>query len=221
MGLNTGTIIHSCSFWVPSSVTLGSYCLRVIANGISSACRTVSVTNKLVKELKYEIKEKLEIIESLKQIRDVNVKRLPDIDDLKLIREDLDLGLLDRIQEEWVKNIRTLAQGVDQSNEQLSRTFIIPEERPDVGQPLPQIEELKVPRISAAEAKVGQEKRAFNDGRKELSVTREAEEFHNLIHSLSRSGGKVDVTGAVTGATGKKGATKAKKAKTAARARKR
>ena len=221
MGLNTGTIIHSCSFRVPSSVPLGSYCLRVIANGISSVCRTVSVTNKLVKELKYEIKEKLEIVENLKQIRDVNVKRLPDIDDIKLIREDFDLGLLDRIQEEWVKNIRTLAQGVDQSNEQLSRTFIVPEERPDVGEPPPQIEELKVPRISAAEARIGQEKTAFTDGRKELAVSREAEELHNLIHSISRSGGKVDVTGNVSGSTGKKGAAKTKKAKTAARSRKR
>jgi hypothetical protein len=215
MGVNTGTIIHSCSFRVPSSVPLGSYCLRVIANGISSACKTVSVTNKLFKELKYEIKEKLEILENLKQIRDVNVKRLPDIDDLKLIREDLDLGLLDRIQEEWVKNVRTLAEGVDQSNAQLSRTFIVPDERPDVGSPPPQIEELKVPRISAAEAKIGQEKRAFNDGRKELAVSREAEEFHNLIHSLSRSGGKVDVTGTTLGQAKKRGtkATAAKKAK--------
>jgi hypothetical protein len=181
MGVNTGTIIHSCSFRVPSSVPLGSYCLRVIANGISSACKTVSVTNKLFKELKYEIKEKLEILENLKQIRDVNVKRLPDIDDLKLIREDLDLGLLDRIQEEWVKNVRTLAEGVDQSNAQLSRTFIVPEEA-DVGSPPPQIEELKGP----AFRRRGQdrpEKRAFNDGRKELAA-REAEEFHNLIHSF-------------------------------------
>jgi len=54
-----------------------------------------------------------------------------------------------------------------------------------------------VPRIPDAEARRAQEKRAFNDGRKELSVSSEAEELHNLIHSLYKSGGKVDVT--VTG----------------------
>ena len=94
-----------------------------------------------------------------------------------------------------MKNIRTLAEGVDQSNEQLSRTFIVPEERPDVGSPPPQIEELKVPKISAAEAKIGQEKTAFTDGRKEIAFSREAEELDNLLHSISRSGGKLEVTG--------------------------
>ena len=73
----------------------------------------------------------------------------------------------------------------------------MPDERPIVGPPPPIIEELNVPRISAAEARRGQEKRAFNDGRKELAVSSEAEELHNLIHSLYKSGGKVDVT--VTG----------------------
>jgi hypothetical protein len=207
MGLQTGTIIHTCNFTVPASVPLGNYCLRVIANGIRSACRTVGVTNKWFKELKYEIKEKIEIIENLKEIRDINVKRLPDIDDIKLIREDIDFRIFDKIQEDWVKTVRTLAQNVDQANEELSRTFIVPDERPIVGPPPPIIEELKVPRISAAEARIGQEKRAFNDGRKELPVSKQAEEFHNLVHSLVRSGGKVDVTG-----TGKAVSSRAKKA---------
>ena len=194
MGLQTGTIIHTCNFTVPASVPLGTYCLRVIANGIRSACRRVGVTNKWFKELKFEIKEKFEIVENLKQIRDINAKRVPDIDDVKLIREDVDFGIFERIEEEWVKTVQTLALNVDQANEELSRTFIVPDERPIVGPPLPIVEELKVPRISAAEARAGQEKRAFNDGRKELAMSREAEEFHNLVHSLARSGGKVDVT---------------------------
>jgi len=154
----------------------------------------VGVTNKWFKELKFEIKEKFEIVENLKQIRDINAKRVPDIDDVKLIREDVDFGIFERIEEEWVKTVQTLALNVDQANEELSRTFIVPDERPIVGPPLPIVEELKVPRISAAEARAGQEKRAFNDGRKELAMSREAEEFHNLVHSLARSGGKVDVT---------------------------
>ncbi|MBT2305548.1 hypothetical protein J7E70_34725 [Variovorax paradoxus] len=195
MGLQTGTIIHTCNFTVPASVPLGSYCLRVIANGIGSACRRVGVTNKWFKELKYEIKEKLEIVENLKEIRDVNTKRLPDIDDIKRIREEIDVNIFDKIQEEWVQNVRTLAQNVDQANEELSRTFIVPDERPVVGPPPPVIDELKVPRISAEQARIGQEKRAFKDGRKELAVSKQAEEFHKLVHSLSRSGGNVDAGG--------------------------
>jgi hypothetical protein len=213
MGLQTGTIIHTCNFTVPASVPVGSYCLRVTANGISSACRTVGVTNKWFKELKYEIKEKFEIIENLKHIRDINVKRIPDIDDIKLIREDLDVGIFEKIQEEWVKSVRSLALNVDQSNEELSRTFIVPDERPIVGPPPPIIEKLNVPHISDEEARRGQEKRAFNDGREELPVSREAEEFHNLVHSLSRSGGKVNVT-----EVGKGTSTPARKATRGSRA---
>ena len=91
-----------------------------------------------------------------------------------------------------MKTVRILAQNVDQANEELSRTFIVPDERPIVGPPMPIIEELNVPRISDEEARIGQEKRAFNDGREELAVSREAEEFRNLVHSLARSGGQVD-----------------------------
>ena len=46
--------------------------------------------------------------------------------------------------------------------------------------------------------RAGQEKRAFNDGRKELLQTRQALEFHDVVHSLSRSGGKVNVKGIAT-----------------------
>jgi hypothetical protein len=192
MGLQTGTIIHTCDFRVPATVPVGTYCLRVIANGIPSECRTVGVTNKWFKEIKFEIKEKFEIIENLKEIRDLQVKRLPDINDIKLIREDIDFGIFERIQDDWVKRVRTLAENVDRANEELSRTFIVPDERPIVGPPPPLVEDLRVPRISAEEARRGQEKRAFNDGREEITASREAEDFHDFIHSLSKSGGKVE-----------------------------
>jgi hypothetical protein len=190
MGLQTGTIIHNCRFTVPSSVPVGSYCLEVVANGISSACKTVGVTNKWFKELKYEIKEKLEIIENLKEIRDIKSKRIPDIDDIKGIREDIDI--FDRIQEEWVHQVKALAEHIDLANEELSRTFITPDRRPEVGPPEPVIEELDVPKISAEEARRGQEKTAFNDGREEIAISKEALEFRNVVHSLVRSGGKVE-----------------------------
>ena len=195
MGLQTGTVVHSCQFTVPAGVPLGSYCLEVVANGISSACRTVGVTNKWFKELKLEIKEKIEILENLKEIRDAAQKRVPDIVDQKLIREDIDLNLLDRIQDEWIKNVRDVASQIDLANGELSRSFIQPDERPVVGPPAPIVEALKVPKISAEQARIGQEKRAFNDGRKELAVSREAEAFHEAVHALSRSGGKLDLRG--------------------------
>lgn len=59
-----------------------------------------------------------------------------------------------------------------------------------VGPPEPIIEALEVPKISAAEARRGQEKRAFNDGRPEVAVSREAQAMHEAIHTISRSGGK-------------------------------
>ena len=200
MGLQTGTIVHSCRFTVPGSVPLGNYCLEVVANGIASACRTVSVTNKFFKELKVEIKEKLEILEDLKRIRDVNQKRVPDFVDQKLIREDIDFGLIERIQDEWSKQLGTVANQVDRSNEELSRSFIKPEERPDTGLPEPLIEELKLPKVSGAALRLGREKRAFHDGRKEVALSRELEALHELVHNLWRSGGKLDIRGSVSDA---------------------
>ncbi|PAU56672.1 hypothetical protein BZL41_19865 [Pseudomonas sp. PIC25] len=188
MGLQTGTVIHGCDFTVPTSVPDGSYCLRVIANGIRSACRTVSVTSKFFKELKYEIKEKLEILENIKAIQDARSKRIPDFIDPKLIREDIDI--FERIQDEWAKSLGTLAAQVDRTHLQLSRAFIGPEERPLVGPPEPVVEKLDVPKISEERARRESEKTAFNDGRKELAVSKEAERIHRLIHAISRSGGK-------------------------------
>ena len=139
LGLQTGTVVHSCEFTVPSSVPLGSYCLRLIANGISTAtCRNVVVARrrKWFKELKLEIKDKLEIIENLTE------KRLPDIVDIKGIREN---EIFERIEEEWVRTVRLVAETIDVANEELSRSFITPAERPRVGPPEPIVEDI-VPR---------------------------------------------------------------------------
>lgn len=192
MGLQTGTIVHTCRVFVPSSVPNGSYCLRLIANGIATAtCRSVVVTTKRFKELKYEIKEKLEILENLKEIRDLTLKRLPDIDDIKGIREDVDI--FQKIDEEWTKVITTIAATIDQSNAEMTHAFIGREERPDVGVPEPEIEDLVVPRISAAEARVKQDKVAFAEGDDRVeTISRDGEALHDVIHNLSRSGGKVD-----------------------------
>lgn len=186
MGLQTGTVIHSCSFRVPSSVPLGAYCIVVIANGIASACKNISVTPKWFKELKWEIKEKAEIIENLKEIIDTKMKRIPDID-LK-INEEIDF--FRRFEDEWVQKVREVATGIDEAAAELSRTFIGPEERPIVDLPQPVIEELIPRKIPAEEARRAMEKIVFADGRLGRKGTKEIEEFHDKIHELYRSNGE-------------------------------
>jgi len=127
---------------------------------------------KWFKELKLEIKEKLEILENLKE------KNVPDIVDVKGIREN---EIFERIEEEWVRTVRTVAEGVDMANEELGRAFIVPEERPEVGAPDPIIEKIDATRISAAEARRGQEKHEFIRGHK-VKSSKEAERLHDIIH---------------------------------------
>jgi hypothetical protein len=175
MGLQTGTVVHSCEFTVPWGVPFGSHCLRVIANGISTdACRNIVVTRrwKWFKELKLEIKDKLEIIENLE------LKRVPDIVDIKGIREN---EIFELIEEEWVRTIGLVAESIDVANEELGRSFIQPAERPQVGPPLPLIEKITPRQISAAEARRGQEKHEHIRGKKVI-VSSEAERMHDEIH---------------------------------------
>jgi hypothetical protein len=190
MGLQTGTAVHSCSFTVPSAVPLGAYRIVVIANGIASAGRNISVTIKQFKELKWEIKEKSEIIENLKQITDIARKRVPDID-LK-INEELDM--FRRFEEQWLETMRGVAASIDQTAAEMSRTFIGPEERPFVGIPEPLVEEVVARTISAAEARRHREKVVFADGRVGRALSKDIEDFHDRIHELHRSRGEA-VTG--------------------------
>jgi hypothetical protein len=181
MGLQTGTVVHSCEFTVPSSVPLGSYCLRLIANGISTAtCRNVTVARrrKWLKELKLEIKDKLEIVENLTE------KRLPDIVDIKGIREN---EIFERIEEEWVRTVRLVAESIDVANEELSRSFITPAERPRVGPPEPIVEDIVPRRISASEAREAQEKHEYIRGHKVI-VSERAKRLHDEVHGRVSEG---------------------------------
>jgi hypothetical protein len=79
---------------------------------------------------------------------------------------------------------------LDEVQQEMKRSFIKPEERPEVGiTPEPDIEPIEPRRISAEEGRIGQIKRAFNDGRKEQSLTKEADAIRQKVHNLSGQGG--------------------------------
>lgn len=180
MGLQTGTVIHRCDVTLPGSVPLGGYCLVVVANGIASVCKRVTVARrwKLVKELKVEIKDKLEVFENLTE------KRIPEIIDIKAIREN---DVFKLIEEEWVQKIGVLAGSIDSIADELGRAFIKPDQRPDVGPPEPVIDQVEPRRISAAEAERVQEKHDFIRGNK-VVVSKEAQRLHDLIHGTHTEG---------------------------------
>ena len=54
----------------------------------------------------------------------------------------------------------------------MARSFIKPEERPDVVTPEPEIEPVEPRKLGAEEARIGQIKRAYNDGREEKAHQR-------------------------------------------------
>jgi len=183
--------VHTCKFTVPSSTPVGKYRLVVVANGIPSAPCKLTVTNKLIKELKFEIKEKFEIIEVNKRLLDVQ-KRPIELDD-KTIREDLEL--FERLEEEWLDSVRSLSAQFEEVQRTMSRSFIKPEERPDLLTPEPEIEPVEPRKLSEEEARIGQIKRAFNDGREEKQFSREAEEIRDKVHNLSRQEGQDSTSG--------------------------
>jgi hypothetical protein len=124
MGIQTGAVIHTTKFTVPSNAPLGSYCLRVIANGIASDCVSVAVTHKIWKELKYEIKEHKELIKW-------------ETEGLKLVFEDLtkinEGDWRERFGEAgWGEVIRQLVKRSDEIEGQL-RSFIKGKQRPETG----------------------------------------------------------------------------------------
>jgi hypothetical protein len=169
---------------VPSTTPPGTYRLVVVANGIPSEPCRVTVTSKLIKELKFEIKEKFEIVEVNKRLLDVQ-KRPVEVDD-KTIREDLEL--FERFEEDWLQSVRSLSAQFEEVQKTMSRSFIKPEERPDLPTPEPEIEPVEPRKLTEEEARIGQIKRAFNDGREEKGFTKEAEEIRDKVHNLSRQG---------------------------------
>jgi hypothetical protein len=140
---------------------------------------TVARRWKVVKELKLEIKDKLEVFENLTQ------KRMPDIIDVKGIRES---DIFKLIEEEWVQKIGSLAESIDSIADEFGRAFIKPDQRPDVGPPEPIIEKVEPRRISTDEAERLQTKHDFIRGNK-VVVSKEAQRLHDLIHG-THIGGK-------------------------------
>jgi hypothetical protein len=126
MAIQTGAVVHSTQFSVPSGLALGSYQLRVIANGIASDPVTVGVTTKRWKELKLEIKE---VKENTKLEHEV-LKAV--FEDLRKINEGDWRELVDG---DWGEVIETLVTRSDEIETEVRslRSFITKEERPDVG----------------------------------------------------------------------------------------
>jgi hypothetical protein len=133
MGVATGNVVHSTKFDVPTGIELGASELCVVANGIAS-CTSVLVSNKIWKELKWEIKEHKELKENIKAEVDIYHKGLlADIPKLKDAEGDpwqQSVG-----DPAWLAAVRLLAERADQLEEQVQqlRSFIRPEERPDLG----------------------------------------------------------------------------------------
>ncbi|MDE2367361.1 MAG: hypothetical protein KGN16_00180 [Burkholderiales bacterium] len=133
MGLNTGAVVHTTQFTVPAGISLGSYRLCVVANGIESAnCVAVSVTHKRWKEIKIEIKETKELVKV-------------EHDGFKLVFEDLrKISETDLSQVfgdgDWSDVVKSLADRSDQLETEVRhlRSFIGKNERPDVGGLVPE-----------------------------------------------------------------------------------
>jgi hypothetical protein len=164
MGLQTGTVIHSCKFQVPSGVPIGNYRLVVVANGIPSRPFTVQVGLKGRKELKLEIKEKFELIEKLP--REV-LKQVSEIQGKEVREEQIDFGSW---QEQWLETVREMARQVDDLQTNLGRSFITPEERPEVAAQVVAVPRISPIKVSLKEIEAKVEKRAFNDKRPELPL---------------------------------------------------
>ncbi len=134
MGVNTGTVIHTTRFTVPSGADLGPTDLCVIANGIASESVRVNVDHKIWKELKAEIKEIKELKEHLKL----------EFDQVKLVfedkRKDNEGDWRERFGDpDWMETIKQIAERSDVLQDELRqlRSFIKKSERPDVGTPPP------------------------------------------------------------------------------------
>ena len=157
LAVQTGTVVHSTRFTVPSGLPYGSYRLVVIANGIPSASFHVQVSKKIWKELKWEIKE---IKEHLKWEHDLLTKREPDFLGKEIAEGDPEIIIP---EETWLEDVRRVAVEVDRIQAQLDRkrAFIAPEERPEVGGAAARPEKIRPRKATEKEVKEKSETRAF------------------------------------------------------------
>ena len=127
MAIQTGAVVHSTRFTVPSTIALGPVQLCVIANGISSSsCVSAAVTAKLWKELKWEIKE-------LKENAKLEHERFKLVfEDLRKINEGDPLEWLEQLG--WGEVIQRLVERSDELETEVRsmRSFVKAEERPEV-----------------------------------------------------------------------------------------
>lgn len=132
MGVQTGAVIHSTRFTVPSSAGTGPSELCVIANGISSTCVAVEVTTKIWKDIKWEIKE---IKENLKVEADFVVEKRVFEDKRKDAALEVDVRWRERGDPEWMEAVKLIAERTDEISAELAKqAFIKREERPAVGE---------------------------------------------------------------------------------------
>ena len=111
---------------------------------------------------------------------------MPDIVDQKLIREEFEF--FGRYQDQCWKPCAPLPLNSIKSSKTWRASSIQPEERPEVGPPPPEIAQVEPRKISAAEAKKAQIKRAYNDARKEQQFDARANAIHAKVHGLSQQG---------------------------------
>jgi hypothetical protein len=137
MGLQTGTVIHSTQFTVPSGIDFGPSELCVIANGISSACVSVLVNFKTWKELKWEIKE------NFKREIDVVYKPVSEVKDKGEVEGGVKIAVEGdpwrRLALEYPDLVRILSSLADRSDKiekeksEKASHFISSDERPTLG----------------------------------------------------------------------------------------
>ncbi len=126
MAVQTGTVIHSTQFTVPAGIETGPSDLCVIANGIASDCKTIGVTHKGWKEIKWEIKENWKIeLDLFVEKRVFEDKRKDsEIYDLRRFLED----------PEWLRAVQVLAERSDEIEGLVRKqAFITAAERPALG----------------------------------------------------------------------------------------
>jgi hypothetical protein len=133
MAVATGNVVHSAQFDVPPGIEIGPSVLCVVANGIES-CRSISVSHKLWKELKWEIKESIKDNVKIEVDALHQKTALSEIPKLKDGEGDPFLPYAGDPQ--WLRIIQMIIERSDQLQAEVTqlRTFIRGDERPQPGE---------------------------------------------------------------------------------------